>query len=507
MQNTTVVAPFARVDLLEKVNPEFDRVKIWAFAYGKNRNMSYVSKEELDKAIPSLSYLPVVGHLIEDYDDQGNVTGRHFGGHDYTVTDDLVVKPLTVPFGVVIDNTAKYEDVEEWGQTVHYLTVEAYLWTGRWPELLEAAHDETVWFNESAELTFEQFRPYEQDSQFTELLGINFSALCILGKSDDPEKNVEPCFINAQIKPSQFSLSDGNFSQLMSELREQLALCFASTEKGGSAMDQQTIQDIFAQFELQPDAVDFSITDDMTEEQLRERCEQYVAQHSAATPAEEPAPAEEPVAGAAGFSSTYRERREMLSQLCESLNVTQENAEHQVVDAVYCYLCDFDDEHVFYSFEHWTPENYESGMRRRAYSIGEDRSAQFTGEPVAIFQKWLTLEEIQKLDADKAQLESLVRFKQETEAAQYTEHVQELFARFEDVSSCEEFETLRTEALQSQADLELCEMKLFALRGKQVKFSQKPTGNSVKIGIDPDEKPEDDGYGGLVSRARDRHNR
>ena len=50
-------------------------------------------------------------------------------------------------------------------------------------------------------------------------------------------------------------------------------------------------------------------------------------------------------------------------------------------------------------------------------------------------------------------------------------------------------------------------MKLFALRGKQVKFSQKPTGNSVKIGIDPDEKPEDDGYGGLVSRARDRHNR
>lgn len=66
-----VALPSAKISKIDTANKEFDHVKIYTFGVGANRNYSYVSKAELDKALPSLNYLPVVGHLIEDYDAEG----------------------------------------------------------------------------------------------------------------------------------------------------------------------------------------------------------------------------------------------------------------------------------------------------------------------------------------------------------------------------------------------------------------------------------------------------
>ncbi len=39
---------------------------------GKNRNFSYMSKENIQRCLPTLSYAPVVGHLIDKLDEDGN---------------------------------------------------------------------------------------------------------------------------------------------------------------------------------------------------------------------------------------------------------------------------------------------------------------------------------------------------------------------------------------------------------------------------------------------------
>ena len=526
-----VRVPFAKITKVDSQNREFSRVKIWAIASGANRNYSYISKEELNAAVPSLNYLPIVGHLIEDVNADGDVIGYHFGGHDYIVSDDLEVKMITVPYGVVIANTANYEIVTEYGKDVEYLTVEAFLWTGRWPELRAAIASDEVWFNQSAEIKFKQWRPWAENSLYTELLDISFSALCILGRSDDEDKNVEPCFISARIEPiteASFSATGAQFDQLMGEMREQLALCFdkSSCQKGGKVLTQEVINEIFAKFELTQEDVSFEITEDMTAEQLTAALEEFVASKTTAEPEVKPEAeptdtsgdgaefsaegevTESQAAESALFSVTYREKEETLRELCSSLNNVVRDDDGNVVSELYCYLVDFDDSVVYVRVNSYKPDKYDSKTCRYAYAMSETGDAQFSGEPEEVFQKWLTAAEIAKLDEDKNQMATLLKFKQDTERAAYEAKVDEIADKFADVSGLEEFAAIKEQALAADNGIEMMETQLFALRGKQVKFEKPVAQAVVRVGIDQDEKSDDDdGYGGLLNRVRSRNRR
>jgi hypothetical protein len=61
----------------------------------------------MDKALPTLSYAPVVGHLI-----QGEDGKYRLGSHDMTIDPETwEIVPLTMPVGVVIDDNFTYEVV------------------------------------------------------------------------------------------------------------------------------------------------------------------------------------------------------------------------------------------------------------------------------------------------------------------------------------------------------------------------------------------------------------
>ena len=62
----------AKVKPIKPINPEFDLVKIYVQGVGKNRNGSYMSKTNIQKSLPTLNYCPVVGHLLEYTDNEGN---------------------------------------------------------------------------------------------------------------------------------------------------------------------------------------------------------------------------------------------------------------------------------------------------------------------------------------------------------------------------------------------------------------------------------------------------
>ena len=47
---TSVSMPFAKIEPVKPVNDEFTLTKVYICSPGKNRNMSYISKEELDAA-------------------------------------------------------------------------------------------------------------------------------------------------------------------------------------------------------------------------------------------------------------------------------------------------------------------------------------------------------------------------------------------------------------------------------------------------------------------------
>ena len=221
----------AKVTPIEKINDEFTLCKCYVQGVGKNRNFSYMSKENIQRCLPTLSYAPVVGHLIDKLDEGGNPTGeKYMGGHDYYIDDDWNLKSACVPYGVVKADSFDFETVKEYEDEIEteYLTAEVVLWTGRYPELMEAIYSDDFYFNQSMEINVSEFRPYEEDSNYTELTDFTYSALCLLGKADDktsPE-HTEPCFVESKVIPVQYSLEREEFSKVMGELKNELAFYF-----------------------------------------------------------------------------------------------------------------------------------------------------------------------------------------------------------------------------------------------------------------------------------------
>ena len=221
----------AKVTPIEKINDEFTLCKCYVQGVGKNRNFSYMSKENIQRCLPTLSYAPVVGHLIDKLDEDGNPTGeKYMGGHDYYIDDDWNLKSACVPYGVVKADSFEFETVKEYEDEIEteYLTAEVILWTGRYPELMEAIYSDDFYFNQSMEINVSEFRPYEEDSNYTELTDFTYSALCLLGKADDktsPE-HTEPCFVESKVIPVQYSLEREDFSKVMGELKNELAFYF-----------------------------------------------------------------------------------------------------------------------------------------------------------------------------------------------------------------------------------------------------------------------------------------
>lgn len=529
---TSVSMPFAKIEPVQPVNDEFTLTKVYICSPGKNRNMSYISKDELDAAAPTLAYVPVVGHLMEVCDDDGNVVGHQFGGHDYTVTDDLQIKALTVPFGVVTTDAPSYETVMEFGKEKEYEVGYAILWTGRYPELKDAIYSEDTWFGQSMELNYENYEILDDDSNYVELHGLSYSALCILGKSDDPTKHVEPCFPSARIEPVKFDLGNAEFSKAMDEMRTQLSLCFEDMEvskKGGKfKLNQDKIDEIFANAEVAQDEIDFEITDDMTEDQLMAALEDFKkrkcgeVEEDACKPkkkcsdddddqgddegeekkdTEEDACKPKKKCSADNFSATANQKREAL---CNAMpNAVVRDASGNIQSEVNYWVCDFDDEYVYVERNYWTANDYDCQYGRFAYAFNDtEKSASITSEFEEMVRMWLTKAEATKVESDRAELEMLRNFKAEIDEKSFNQQVEAICSNFNDIADLEEFSSLK-EKVKEFATLEDFETQLFALRGKQVKIGKKPNTAtySVKIGIDHNVGSDDvEPYGGLMAR-------
>ena len=220
----------SKFEFQKQLNDEFSLFKCWVAGVGKNRNMSFIGKETMDKALPTLSYAPVVGHLI-----QGEDGKYRLGSHDMTIDPETwEVVPLTMPVGVVMDDSTSYEVVNEYGVDVDYLCCNLVLWTGRYPELFDCKYSDEIFCAQSMEIDVAQYRPLEADSNYTEILDFKFSALCLLGKSDDKELNNEPCFISSRLEPVNFNADE--FAIKFNELKDEIRKCFAQEE--GETMEE-----------------------------------------------------------------------------------------------------------------------------------------------------------------------------------------------------------------------------------------------------------------------------
>lgn len=197
----------------------------------KNRNYSYIAKETVEKNLGTLDYCPVVGYLYKN--DKGEY---RIAGHECHFDDDWELVPDTQAFGVVKPNSYHWETINEFGTDVEYLVADIVLWVGRFKGLFDARYNDEIYYSQSMEISVNEFRPLDEDSNYVEILDFSFSALCLLGKYDNPDENVTPCFINAKVEPK-FSISE--FASQIEEIKNKL---FALNEEEGETMDNNEVK-------------------------------------------------------------------------------------------------------------------------------------------------------------------------------------------------------------------------------------------------------------------------
>ena len=487
----------AKVKPVKPVNDEFTLCKVYVCALDKNRNFSYIGKDAADDALATLYNCPVIGHLTVD--EQGNY---HMGGHDMVIAQDkdgsYYFKSLCVPYGVIPQQeNVHYEEIEEpdgRGKKT-YVVADCILWTGRYPELKEAIYSEECWFGQSMEIGILEHAPLEEDKNYTNILKYSYSALCLLGKSDDPDFHVEPCFPVSSIEPYEFALNNAQFTELMTQLKHELSLCFANTGKGGEGMnenatvvtEQVETTEIFEETTDNAQTTETTVTVEETpvaEEHSVEEApatdvpENFEDTHTDAV--------EQPTT----FSSTYREKREAIDNALPHIHETDDDG---VVHDVYFWICDFDDTHVFVEKCEYTRDaGYTEVKGRYAYTFDDaNKTATVSGDFEEMFVKWLTKDELDQLEAQRAQYEELVQYKAQREKTDFEDSIDLALGEFEDLEGNDAF-TAIVEKKYTYESVEALKDACYIVRGKfsaPVKHPKTSGEPTVPVGAKPENTP------------------
>ena len=240
---------FERVKDFEAADDRFTKVKVWLMHLGKNLNNSAFEKSVVDKAIPTLQYIPIMG-FVEMNDDNE----KDFSDHRYIITKDekgVRRRYMGTPYGVIKsfdDNNAHYEErLCEDGETRTFLVTEGIIWNVL-EDGAEIFHRDLV-KSQSMELYEKSIDGYEDDEGVFHFTEFSFRAACVLG--DD----VTPAMTGSTVEV-QFALSDF-VKNIQSELNDKYTTFTKLTEvvnektNGGVEIMENTdfVQTLLSQFE------------------------------------------------------------------------------------------------------------------------------------------------------------------------------------------------------------------------------------------------------------------
>ena len=159
------------------------------------------------------------------------------------------------------------------------------------------------------------------------------------------------------------------------------------------------------------------------------------------------------------FELTNEETRRALcnaiSALCEWNDVLYKSY----------WLCDFDSQHVYVGYYFASDEGTVDGYARFAYSKTENDIALNADSFEKVRLVWMTLEEAEKLDKERAEYAELVEYKRAKQEAEKKQEYAAVIAEFSDLSDVEEYQTVVSGAMDFASAEDLKE-KLYAVRGK-----------------------------------------
>ena len=469
----------AKVVPVKAVTDRMTLCKLYVMSPGENDNQTIITQEAVEDAIPSIYNRPVVGLIFEDEN------GVHMAGHAITVNVDedgnLVKKCLTVPFGVVPEScNPRFEDVEDSrGKKIKYLVVDIYLWTGRYPELLDAVYNKDFYFYHSMEI-----RPTEQKKlkvngktkwMYTKFM---FDALCLLGRSDDEKYNYRPCFKMAHVEPIKtYSLNEEETKSFNAFKQEVYALVGE-----GENMDEKTNQNQIEQDEAGVNTEPTVLTDgegvtNFGEGESKQTTEDNEVEAQSSEQQISAIVSNEPSGSESGsneedtsyevsvYEQTYKEMFNRLACAYRKAFPFKFNEEGRIA---WCtFLSDFDKKYV-YAYVNGEDVGEDRDTYRATYVINEDGSITF-GELERVIMRYITSEEEAELDAMRNENAELRQYKLNKEQDEIEAKRQNELSQFSDLNGDEEFESIKAQPVATFEEIANLVEHCFAIRGKKVR--------------------------------------
>lgn len=183
---------------MKQLNKQFALVDILLCYHGRNRNMTAMSKEVIEAALPSLYGIPIVGEYI--YLDDGSQDFGSHGGKIILSDKGIKFEDTTKPYGFItkdaVDNAKWVVITEKDGIQKHeYLELKGCIvWKKRYEEVQSLLEKN---YGQSMEIEINSTDGYDSDG-YLNIKEMTFSAACILGSNPDGT-DVIPCFESACI--------------------------------------------------------------------------------------------------------------------------------------------------------------------------------------------------------------------------------------------------------------------------------------------------------------------
>ena len=255
--NLSFPVTFQKIDEIKSNDTRFTRLKCWLMHTGENYNKSAFSREVIEDAIPTLSYIPVVG-FIED-DGSGE---KDFSDHRYIITKDngkVRRKYMGSAYGVILsseDNNAHFEKrVCDDGIEREFIVADAIAWN--FLEDSSQIINRDIIKDHSIELDENSIDGYEdEETGIFHFTKFSFRAACVLGGNAQPAmegSTVEVQFTMSDfVKNIQSELNDkyNSFTKIVNDIAF-TKMVNEETNQGGieNMSNTEFTQTLLAQFE------------------------------------------------------------------------------------------------------------------------------------------------------------------------------------------------------------------------------------------------------------------
>lgn len=527
---------------ITEVNSSFAVASLDIMYTGKNPNMSDIERKAVEDALPTLYNVPIVCNYDPD--------AREIGGHDVEfVTDDddnIKMRNLTVPLGVVTDHTKfSFQNKKDKNGVEHeYLVADGVVLWKRQDVYDYIVDDLGGVVPHSMEINVLSGKK-NKTTKYYDIEKFEFTALCLLG-------NVRPCFEGSQLQVYSSTKLKEDISEMFDEIKQYYSLIVTATDavdnntthssKGGDRMHDEEIMKLAEEFGIDVETLDFSI-DGMSVDDIRAKFEAMTTGDSATDTTADETHVEETPDGTVSDTATsendtenFELNRNLYDSLYEALS--SEKIHYDWGDVSKYWMVDFDTDAAMiyaedtadwkiYGFKYamdgdnvvidwdsksrmkWAIVEFDEGSKDVQNAASNVFSAMTAMVEEAVNKSTELQAELDEVNTSfsalNAEVEELRAYKLSSEESMRTSMVESVFAMFDDLDGNETFDAFKQSVIDGteQYDKDALEEKCYALRGRlatPAKFSA--SQKAPKIQLDETEKDSvaEKPYGGIVEK-------